>query len=76
MSALEQDRGRDDIRSERNHGGRSERSRRNMPVACLSGKASSLGPPRGGLMMDPALREETHFRGQNRAPGLFFSRDF
>jgi hypothetical protein len=34
MSALEQDSGRADIRSERSHGRRSERSRGNMPVPC------------------------------------------
>jgi hypothetical protein len=42
MWAREQESGRADIRSERSQGRRSERSRGNMPVACLSEKASSL----------------------------------
>ena len=37
MSALEQDCGRADLRRERSHGGRSERSRGNMPILCLQG---------------------------------------
>jgi len=35
MSALEQDSGRVDIRTERSQGRRSERSRGNMPFPCL-----------------------------------------
>ena len=70
MSSLEQDRGRADIRSERSQGGRSERSRGNMPVACLSRKRYfgrvllqkrlPLCAPSRGFMMPPALREQTH----------------
>ncbi|MEJ2024404.1 MAG: hypothetical protein P8Y00_05235 [Deltaproteobacteria bacterium] len=52
MSTMEQERGRADIRSELSKGGRSERSRGNMPVACLSSQ--------GDIMMPPALREEIH----------------
>jgi hypothetical protein len=37
MSALEQDSGRADIRSERSQGRRSERSRGNVPFPCLPG---------------------------------------
>jgi hypothetical protein len=60
MSSLEQDRGRADIRSERSHGWRSERSRGNMPVACLSEKATSLRAPRRIHDVYPALQEEIH----------------
>jgi hypothetical protein len=35
MLGLEQDSGRANIRSERSHGWRSERSRGNMPVPCF-----------------------------------------
>ena len=85
MSALEQDRERADIRSERSQGWRSERSRGNLPVACLSGKRyfgkvplqKRLPPyPQRDLMMPPALRDETHLSVDARRESAVSTRFF